>query len=273
MRWKIILLGAIAMAGCNEIQHDSVDIALPPYLLEVSGLAAAGPNSVFAHDDEHAIVHEINVETGEIIRSFALGDPTIAGDFEGIATAKGKLYLVTSDGLIYAFNAGEDRTRVTYRTHDTGIGPRCEIEGLSRAPGGDHLLILCKRLRRGEDVHRLEIYRWELGTEHAPQDPWIEIALDSFLNRQEQAEFGPTGLEWDEEHGRFLIVSARNRLLIDLSLDGTVLSKRRLDGKRHQRVEGIAILEGCRLALADEGNVTSRARLAVYPCQLDSASN
>jgi len=144
---------------------------------------------------------------------------------------------------------------------------------LSRAPSDHHLLILCKRLRRGEDVQRLEIYRWELGTEHAPQDPWIEIALDEFLDRQEQAEFGPTGLEWDEENGRLLIVSARNRLLVDLGTDGTVLNKRRLDGARHRRVEGITVLPGCRLVLADEGSATSRARLAIYPCQYGRKSS
>lgn len=254
------------LASCSQPQQDSADFVLPLYLLEVSGLAAAGPDSVFAHDDEHAIVHEIGVETGEVVRSFALGDPTIEGDFEGIASAAGRLYLVTSDGLIYAFEEGEDRSRVAYRTHDTGIGPRCEIEGLSRAPGNEHLLILCKRLRRGEDVPRLEIYRWKLGTEHAPPDPWLEIPLDTFLDSQQQAEFGPTGLEWDEARGRFLIVSARNRLLIDLKLDGTVTNVRRLDPARHRRVEGIAILPECRLVLANEGTETAKARMAIYPC-------
>ena len=263
---RSLILAATLLAGCGEVQQDTVDFALPLYMLEVSGLAVAGTDSVFAHDDEHAIVHEIDVETGRVIRSFALGRPTIAGDFEGIATAGGKMYLVTSDGLIYAFEEGANRSRVGYRTHDTGIGPRCEIEGLSRAPGGEHLLILCKRLRRGENVQRLEIYRWELDTEHAPPDPWIEVPLDTFLDRQQQAEFGPTGLEWDEENDRLLIVSARNRLLIDMKIDGSVLNIRQLDSKRHRSVEGIAILPGCRLALADEGSATAKARLALYPC-------
>lgn len=266
MRHAAALVAALLLSACEEPRSDASNFPLPSNLLEVSGLAAAGPDSVFAHDDEYAIVHEVNVHTGKVVRTFALGNPTIAGDFEGIAAAGNRLYLVTSDGLIYSFAKGADRTRVAYRAHDTGIGPRCETEGLSLAPGGGHLLILCKRLRRGEDERRLEIYRWALDTEHAPSEPWMAIPLDTFLDRQQRAEFAPSGIEWDEAGERLLIVSGRNRLLVELGLDGKVHGVRSLDPARHSHVEGITVLPGCRMALADEGTDTQRARLAVYPC-------
>ena len=257
-----------ALAACGAQETDRAqNFALPTGLREVSGLAAAGPDRLFAHDDEFAIIHEIDATDGRVVRSFALGSPTIEGDFEGIAiSADGLLYLVTSDGLIYAFEAGEHRKRVAYRAHDSGIGPRCEIEGLSRGPEDDHLLLLCKRLRVGENSPRLEIYRWKIGTEHADLDPWLEIPLADFLDVGERGEFAPSGLDWDEERKRLFVVSGRSRLLVEIDDKGTVLSTRPLNPRLHRQAEGIAILPGCKLALADEGTETAKARLAIYPC-------
>ena len=271
MRAAVALLFAVGLIGCDKVDNQSTSLALPTGLREVSGLADAGPDSVWAHDDEHAIVHEVDVRDGHIVRSFALGKPTLDGDFEGIAAVGNSLYLVTSDGVIYSFQAGEHRQRVPFRAHDSGLGPRCEIEGLSRAPDDAYLLILCKRLRSGEDIPRLEIYRWLRGSEHADLEPWRAIPLDRFLEASQRAEFAPSGLEWDAERERLLVVSGRNQLLVELDAEGGVLATHRLDSSQHPQTEGIAILPGCRLVLADEGSETSRARLSVYPCPKDSA--
>lgn len=259
---------ALALGACEDQQEigEGGSFALPTNLREVSGLAVAGPESVFAHDDEYAIIHEIGIGDGRVRRSFALGSPTIEGDFEGIAAADNRLFLVTSDGLIYAFPQGEDRKRVSYRAHDTGIGPRCEIEGLSRSPEPEYLLVLCKRLRVGEDTPRLEIYRWKLDTEHADLDPWLDLPLDKFLEPEDQAEFAPSGLEWDEEKRKLMVVSGRNRLLVELDEQGAKIAARRLDSSRHRQAEGITVMPDCRLVLADEGSDTAKARLASYPC-------
>lgn len=268
LRGSSVLLATALLCGCaQEDSEDHKAFALSSNLREVSGLAVAGPNTLYTHDDEYAIIHEIDIDNGHVVRSFALGDPTIEGDFEGIATApSGEIFLITNDGLIYAFERGEHRKRVAYRAHDSGIGTRCETEGLSRAPDPDHLLLLCKRLRVGEDTPRLEIYRWKLGTEHAEFDPWLDIPLADFLTEDQRAQFAPSGLEWDEGQKKLFVVSGRNHLLVEIDDKGTVVATRSLDPRRHRGAEGIAILPGCRLALADEGTESAKARLAIYPC-------
>ncbi len=128
-RWLLLLASCGRQQEAGETTYN-----LPSELNEVSGLAAAGPDSVFTHDDEFAIVYEFRLTDGHILRTFALGDPTIEGDFEGIAAADGRVFLVTSDGLIYSAAPGENGKRVPYRVYDSGVGPRCEVEGLSQAP-------------------------------------------------------------------------------------------------------------------------------------------
>lgn len=265
LAWAL-LLALIAVSGCERPAPDQIVISLPPSLREISGLAMATENSVFTHNDEHAIVHEIDITQGRTVRIFALGDPTIEGDFEGIAYAAGHIYLITSDGIIYDAIPGADRQRVAYRAYDTAIGPVCEIEGLSNAPSSGHLLILCKRLHRDEDEPRLEIYRWALGAEHAEADPWLSMPLSKILAKHEFGEFRPSTIDWDPHRARLIIVSGQSRLFLQIDPQGQLIDSRRLDVDRHRQIEGLAILPGCRLVLADEGTETREAQLTVYPC-------
>lgn len=267
MKWALASpLVLLAAAGCERPVSEHTVINLPEALREASGLAMATEDSVFTHNDEHAIVHEINISQGRTVRIFALGDPTIEGDFEGIAYAAGLVYLITSDGIIYSAIPGPDRERVAYRAYDTGIGPICEIEGLSGAPTSGHLLVLCKRLRRAEDEPRLEVYRWALGSDQAETDPWLSIPLPSILDEDEIAEFRPSAIEWDPRRERLIIVSGKSQLFLQFDRQGHLISKQRLDAERHRQTEGLTILPDCRLLLADEGTDTREARISVYPC-------
>lgn len=260
------LIAGLLLSSCEDVgERKEVGFSLPSALAEVSGLAAAGPDSVFTHNDEHAIVYEVRITDGQVLRTFALGEPTIEGDFEGIATAGEHIFLVTSDGLIYQAQPGENRERVPYKVHDSGIGAKCEVEGLSQAPEPDYLLLLCKRLRNEEQEARLEIYRWRIGTEHAAEEPWLTKPLEQLVDKDERAEFRPSGLEWDMHAGELLVASARNRLVLTFDREGQLLSRRRLDRNRHPKTEGITVLADRRLVLADEGSRTRKGRITAYP--------
>jgi uncharacterized protein YjiK len=237
---------------------------LPSELTEISGLAAAGPDSVFTHDDEYAIIYEFRLSDGKILRAFALGEPTIEGDFEGIATWVGQVFLVTSDGLIYAAQPGANGERISYRVHDSGIGPRCEVEGLSQSPLPDELLLLCKRFRNGSEQARLEIHRWHVGSDRAEDEPFLSLPLETLFEENELAEFRPSGIEWDVEAGEVLVVSAPDRMMLAFDRRGHLVSRHRLDRSRHPKVEGIAVLPGRRLVLADEGSTTRGGRISAY---------
>lgn len=259
-----LLAGLLSACGPGGDGGETV-FNLPTELKEVSGLAVAGPDSIFTHDDEFAIVYELRLSDGRMLRAFALGDPTLEGDFEGIAAADGKVYLVTSDGLVYAVEPGGHGDRVPYRVYDSGIGPRCEVEGLSQAPAPGELLLLCKRFRNDSEEARLEIYRWKFGAERAEREPFLSLALDSLLGEAESVDFRPSGIEWVPQSGQLHIVSSRNRLLVTIDPEGTLIETRRFNKSRHPDTEGITLMPDGRLVLADEGSRTREGRLTVYP--------
>jgi len=256
---------AALLAACGKQQESGeATYNLPSELTEVSGLAVAGPDSVFTHDDEFAIIYEFRLSDGHILRTFALGQPTIEGDFEGIATAGEQVFLVTSDGLIYSARPGKNGKRVPYRVYDSGVGPRCEVEGLSQAPTAGDLLLLCKRLRNDPDDTRLEIFRWHIGAERAEPRPFLSLPFDGLIDEHERAEFRPSGIEWDPARRHLVIVSARNRLVLYLDPSGGLIERKRLSGDRHPKTEGIAIMPDGRMVLADEGSRTREGRLTAY---------
>jgi uncharacterized protein YjiK len=256
---------ALTLAACGHSQSNGEEsYNLPGKLTEASGLAVAGPDSVFTHNDEFAIIYEFRLTDGKVLRAFALGDPTLEGDFEGIATGQGRVFLVTSDGLIYSVLPGKDGKRVPYRVYDSGIGPRCEIEGLSQGPETGELLLLCKRFRNDNHDPLLEIYRWRIGAEHAEEQPFLSLPLDPLLDKDERAEFRPSGLDYDPSCQQLYIVSARNRMVLVLDKAGEVLGHRTFKKSRHPQAEGIAVMPDGRLVLADEGSRSRKGRLTIY---------
>ena len=115
---------------------------LPRRLREISGLAMTRDHRLLAHNDEAGVVFEIDYRNGSIVKEFQLADmeDPVADDFEGIATADGRIYLVTSSGRLYECREGAAGESVLFRVHTTGVGRDCEIEGLAYDEGARRTL-------------------------------------------------------------------------------------------------------------------------------------
>lgn len=237
-------------------------IALPEDLAEISGLAVASPTSLFAHDDEQGAVREISVEDGRILRSFRFGD---RGDFEGIAADGNRIFVITSSGVLSSFAAVADGATATADTVDTGVGERCEIEGLSLSPRPGELLILCKEIRGRGNRGRLLVFAWDVVAGRLADQPFIDTDLSETLGENRRG-FAPSGIDWDAGRRRIVIVSARNQLLLQLDGNGRVVAQRALQAARHPQAEGVAVMPNGALAIADEaGDSGGPGRLTIYP--------
>lgn len=265
MRTMIIAALAVFFAGAVNAQPPPRQFALNKQLVEVSGLAAASAETVFAHNDEFAIVYEINVRDGSMLRAFALGDPTVAADFEGIAAADGRIYLITSSGLLYEADIIAHRERTRFNVYDTGAGGFCEVEGLAAAPQPGNFFILCKRPRKGEPDGRLTIFRWSLDDRRPVDQPEYSIRYRDFLPASEREGFRPAGIEWDASTNTFFVVSSRSHIVYTFGAAGNFLRKSRLSEELHAQTEGLAILPSGAFLVADEGGGRGRAGLlSVY---------
>lgn len=256
--------GAEGGAISFDIPDAPRQFALVNGLREVSGLAMASENSVYAHNDEHGIVYEVMLADGSVKAVFALGDPTVSADFEGIAAQDGRVYLITSTGLIYEALVGAHRERVRFNILDTGVGAFCEVEGLSLADRNNEFLILCKSPKVKELAAHLTIYRWSLDSRVPVSEAWLQKPYGEFLSADDAQIFRPSAIEWDRVRGEGLILSARSHQLIVINEDGTVVEARNLDADLHAQAEGVALTPAGELIIADEGAGRGPGRLSAY---------
>lgn len=266
--FRFLLLGMAIVfftAAANAQTDKPRQLKLNKQLVEVSGLAAASNDSAFAHNDEFGIVYEIDVRDGSMSRAFALGDPTVAADFEGIAAYDGRIYLITSAGLLYEADISDHRERTRFNIYDTGAGAVCEVEGLSQAPEDGAFFILCKRSLNGRPENRLQIYQWSLAERRPVTEPVFSIEFRDFLPGSEREGFRPAGIEWDEARNRILVVSSRSHIVYAFNEKGDFLRKSRLPAGIHPQTEGLAVLQSGTVLVADEGGARGRAGLiSVY---------
>lgn len=240
---------------------------LPKSLSEISGLALDARQRLFAHDDEKAIIYQLDYHEGRRVKKFALGKPAIRGDFEGIAVVKDEIYLIDSAGTLYAAAEGADNSTVSYGLTRTGLGERCEIEGMEYEHDTESLLILCKSPRQKALKGYVTVFRWSLEKNALDDGKTIQLDRNTLKDRMGFRAFHPSGITVVPGSGHLLIVAAQERALLELSADGELIAAIKLPtAKHHRQAEGIALTAKGDLLLADEGG-GKRGRLGVYTAQ------
>ncbi|NBC23017.1 MAG: hypothetical protein GVY21_06030 [Gammaproteobacteria bacterium] len=235
--------------------------ALPDELREVSGLALSEDGRLFAHGDEQAVIYELDFVSGRAVKRFAFGNPAVPGDFEGIAFVGPRLFLITSSGDLLEGREGAPGEHVLHRAQRTGLGERCEIEGLDYDPGARALLILCKQARQQELAGAIAVLAWSPETQ-APV-PDAQMVLPWMPADGEPEAVNPSALTRSAA-GTLVLAAARQGMLIEVDARaGTIHPIRLADDGRHPQAEGIALAADGTLLVADEGR-RGRGRLSAY---------
>lgn len=268
LRFVFFVLLAVSAGACQSDQTPSrndggfVQWSLPDKLREISGLALTSDQRLLAVADEEAIIYEIDYNDGSLVKAFALGEPTLRGDFEGIAVLAGKIWLMDSDGQLYSFVEGGNGERVPYERIKTGLSDQCEFEGLAGEEQTGRLLLVCKESRKKKKG--LRIFEW-LAAGNVEQEPTeIELPEDGMKDGIGEKSVNPSGITIDPETGNRIIVAARQHTVFEVSADGRLIAViMRLDKRRHQQAEGIVVTADGRLVISDEAN-NGPAKLAVY---------
>jgi uncharacterized protein YjiK len=237
--------------------------ALHARVRELSGLALSRDGRLFGHDDEQAMIYEIGDE-GQLRKAFAFGAPVVKGDFEGIAIAGDRFYLVTSKGVVYEGGEGEDGDRLPFESTEVDVDKGCDVEGLAYEEATDALLLACKEPKGKKKKARVRIHRWSLKERAAHPASPLEIPLASLDAGKKSESFHPSGIEVHPESGHYFLVSAKAIAIAEVTPEGEVVTVRRLVKGMHKQVEGITFATSLAIVLSDEGG-RGRARVTVYP--------
>jgi uncharacterized protein YjiK len=252
--------GTPLLTRCHYGAEPDTVRTLPAALREISGLAFHH-GMLLAHDDEVGRIYSINPGTGAVAVFATLRGP-ITDDFEGIAVLGDTVWLMTSTGKLYGVKAAASTAPVPFVLRHTGLGKRCELEGLAADQAGGVLLLPCKTLAKyGKGV---VVYRWSVA-QGALASPASAGALPSALKGVGARSLKPSAIEVVPGSGNLLLLSASPPALLELDAAGTPRGYARLT-PRHAQPEGLAIAPNGDLYISDEG-ANGPGLLSVYRCR------
>lgn len=256
-RTSALAAGPALVAGF-DVSAPVARWALPAELSEVSGLAAAGPGAVLAHADERATIVEFDYRRGTRLRTFTLRQPPLKGDFEGIEIVGRRISLMTSDGRIFSGDIPASGTVIKpVVMDDTGLGRRCELEGLS-SDGRGNLLLPCKAPLRRSATADFTVWTWSPTTRAAPTPTPFRLPAGRGQHLHPSAIVTTRA-------GTRLILFGVERAIGEFAANGTPLSLWQFTARAHPQPEGIAISDDGMLLIADEAaGPAKQATLTVY---------
>lgn len=237
--------------------------ALPGALEEISGLATTWDGRLFAHDDERAILYQIQPETGAVLKAFSVGLLGTRGDFEGLAIAGERFFLITSRGSLLEFREGDSGASMGYEIHSLGLEASCEMEGLAFHEPSGSLLIPCKNPKRDDLEDHLVVFSVPLESMEPDPTPLIFLPLEDIDAGGLGKNFHPSSIEVDPETGSLILLAAREEAMIELSHQGEILGSREFKRRNHPQPEGLAFLTDGTMVLADEGQ-GARGTITLY---------
>lgn len=247
-----------ALSKYNLESENPKIIYLPTELTEISGIVMSPEGRLFAQQDEKGIVYELNPNTGEIIKSFAIGNPVIKDDFEDIAYANNKFYLVTSSGDIYEFNEGENGESVDYKIHSTGLQKKNDVEGLCYDQQTNSLLLALKGPAGADAGDDKYIYSFSLN------DMKLDQKARFILPAKEiKKNFNPSGIQKNIRTGTYFIITANGNEIAEINNGGKILGKQKLLPEIHKQPEGITFDKDFNLYISNEGK-SGKGYIVVY---------
>lgn len=255
---------ATVLGGLSVGDEPKAAWRLPTRLREISALAMSADRRLFAVDDEQAVVYEIDYAEGRVVKAFAVGQPALRADFEGLAIVGGDFYLMTSKGDIVRAEEGGDGAHVAHEAFSTGLSKQCEFEGLAADPRADRLLLLCKNLHKTADIDELSIFAWDIAQQRTDEAQRIRLPVEAIRQQLGADTLRPSGLAAHPNGDVLVLVAARERVLAEIDFTGVLLKAIELPGGgRHPQAEGIEFGVNRELVIADEGG-NKEARLTVY---------
>ncbi len=229
-------------------------VTLPKKLKEISGIAFSKDGRLFTHDDERAVVYQINPQNGNIIKSFYFGMLVKRADFEDIEIVDSLFYMVAANGVIYKFIEGQDGQKVDYEAFPTHLGKQNDVEGLCYDPETNSLLLALKG-HPGNGLGKSEkaVYSFSLKSYQLNEKPRFILDKKEIKKNSKSKNFAPSGIARNPKTGNFFVIASRGNLMVELTSVGDIISVSQLDDKLHNQPEGIAFFDDKTLFISDEG--------------------
>lgn len=259
--------------GYDLSNPDKIDV-LPAILHEISGITEIDNSTIACIQDENGILVIYDLSKNSIRNYFTFQSD---GDYEGIARAGNKIFVVRSDGILYEIpdykSAG--LTSISYKT---GI-PVKDNEGLCYFKKNNMLLIGPKSDIEDKKKDKRAIYGFSLETKKLLDKPVIKFDLEAIkeyaiknnlnlpgtIKKNEKSEpkieLRASAIGFHPLTNKLFLISGIEEILFVFDLNGTIEYMEKLDPKLFNQPEGITFLNNGDMLISNEGGPGSATLL------------
>lgn len=143
--------------------------AMPPELLEISGISWMDDQRMACVQDEAGSLFIYNLRTSRVEREIPFAGP---GDYEAVSKAGDRFYVMRADG--YIFELDPTAKNPVVQKMDIGWSGKHDIEAMSYDAAGKRLLLTDKMDDKGS---MRRIYAFDLTSRQMSSSPVLELDL------------------------------------------------------------------------------------------------
>ena len=258
--------GAGNAALAYDLERPDLNLTLPSVLKEISDVAVLSESEVACVQDERGIIFVYNIKSKRITDEVRFAPK---GDYEGLAIADSKLFVLRSDGLLYELSSLKHHPSVqTYELHL----PFAESEALCLDARHDRLLIAPKsREQTGKGKDTRPIYAFDLRKRAPVAEPAFEISVldirhfakhhDLPVPRRIKKDgeslhtvlrFMPSAIAVHPVTGDVFMLSSVDHVLVSCTESGNITGYALLEASLFRQPEGIAFFPNGDMLIANE---------------------
>ncbi len=222
-------------------------IELPDELKEISGMTLLDGRILGAVNDEQGVLYFVDIATGQISDRKKFGKK---GDYEGIALAGRRLYVLRSDGSLFEITNWGDSEPGSEEI-ETGLKKSCDAEGLAFDGTRGRLLVACKEKGGKGMKGDRAIYGFDPAANRVSDDPVYVLREEDF--RKGKDDFKPSGLAIHPSSGDVYVLSSVRKAVVVLASDGSFREEIDLSDAGLEQPEGMVILPEGDVLISSEG--------------------
>ena len=221
---------------------------LQPELNEISGIAYDRNKHCFlAINDEQGILFALNPSDFTIQQQLKFGKK---GDYECVATNGTTVFVLKSNGDVYAMNFADSLSQITVSSYP---GPTTEFESCIWDDEKKVLKLVSKKSAADKEIQANNIYNFN--PEHGAYvvDNTSRISWDHLKKAGLSSKaFHPSGAATEPSTGNIYVVASIEKSLVIFKSDWTVLSVHQLDEAVFPQPEGITFDKDGNLLITNE---------------------
>ncbi len=235
--------------------------AMPPELLEISGISWIDATHLMAIEDLHASLYVLSLGKDVSVEKVIpfKKDKDKKFDVEDVAMAGNSAFTIWSHGAIFEIGNWKSEPQVTEYT--TGLTKEDNTEGICFDPVTGNLLIACKGRgeNTGEKKSTRAVYQFNMKDKTLVAEPLFLIKKKEFAEKsQEEVDFNPSAISIDPISNNIYILSTKgSKCLASFDRKGNLLTFQNLDAAIFPQPEGLCFSPEGTLYISSEGKKTA----------------